>query len=163
MQRPTTGIGLVAQRLAAEDCTEVAEEHRGVVAIGLVQLKEAKTAIEDVPCAGEPGLRQNGRENAGSCRLARLQPLGQRAVQDALAIAGRVTIGNSERGEHLFRRQADQLACRRGSAEDPDRRGAMPAPVERARKRDAARYVQTESDRQKDITPTDTPTGTPTG
>ena len=33
----------------------------------------------------------------------------------------------------------------------------MPAPIERARERDAARYVQTERDRQQDITPTDTP------
>src|SRR5205085_7466988 len=39
----------------------------------------------------------------------------------------------------------------------PDRRGAMPAAVERACERDAARYVQTEGDRQQHITPTDYP------
>src|SRR5271165_6964036 len=100
---------------------------------------------------------------AGACRLAGLHPLGQRPVQDALAIAGGVTVGDAEGGQHLFRRQADQFACGRGGAEDPDRRGAMPAPVERARKRDAARYVQTERDRQQDITPSDSFIGTPTG
>src|SRR3984893_11684889 len=155
------GVGLVAQCLAAETRAQVAQEHRCVVSIGLVQLEEAETAIKDVPRAGEPGLRQQGRENAGACRLARLQPLGQRPVQDALAIAGGVTVGDAKRGQHLFPRQADQLACGRGGAEHPDRSGAMPAPVERARKRDAARYVETQGDRQQDITPTDTPTGTP--
>jgi hypothetical protein len=160
MQWPAAGVGLVAQRLAAESRAEVAEQHRCVVPAGLVQLQEAKTAIKDVPRAGEPGLRQNGRENAGICRVARLQPLGQRPVQDALAIAGGVTVGDAEGGQHLFRRQAEQFACGRGGAEHPDRRGAMPAPVERARERDAARYVQTKGDRQQDITPADNPTGT---
>ena len=78
-----------------------------------------------------------------------------------MAIAGGVTVGDAEGGQHLFRRQADQFACGRGGAEDPDGRGAMPAPVERARERDAARYVQTERDRQQNITPTYRPTGTP--
>ena len=102
-----------------------------------------------------PVCANNRRENAGACRLARLHPLGQRPVQDALAIAGGVTVGDAEGGQHLFRRQADQFACGRGGAEHPDRRGAMPAPVERARERDAARYVQTQRDRQQHITPTD--------
>src|SRR5262249_160550 len=58
--------------------------------------------------------------------------------------------------------QADQLAGSRGGAEDPDRRGAMPATVESARERDPAGYIETERDRQQDIAPTDnTPTGTP--
>ena len=138
MQRPATGVRLVAQRLAAESRAQVAQQHRCIVSVGLVQLQEAKTAIEDVPRPGEPGLRQNGRENAGACRLARLQPLGQRPVQDALAIAGRLTVGDAKGGQHLFRRQPDQFAGRRGGAEDPDRRGAMPAAVERAGERNAA-------------------------
>ncbi len=74
-----------------------------------------------------------------------------------MAIAGGVTEGDAEGAQHLFRRQAEEFARGRGGAEDPDRRGAMPAPVERARERDAARYVQTERDRQQDVTSTDTP------
>ena len=60
MQWPTAGVGLVAQRLAAESRAEVAQQHRCVVSVGLVQLQEANTAIKDVPRAGEPGMRQNG-------------------------------------------------------------------------------------------------------
>src|SRR6516162_474921 len=157
MQGPAARIGLVTQRLAAEGRAQVAEEHRCVAPTGLVQLEEAKTAIKDVPRAGEPGLRQHGRENARTCRLARLQPLGQRPVQDALAIAGGVTIGNAKGGQHLLRGQTDQFARSRGGAKDPHRRGAMPAPVERARERDAARYVQTQGDGQQHVTPTDMP------
>jgi hypothetical protein len=70
--------------------------------------------------------------------------------------AGGVTEGDAKSGQHLFRRQAEEFACGRGGAEHPDRSRAMPAPVERAGERDAARYVQTEPDRQQDITPTDT-------
>ena len=125
--------------------------------MGWYSSRKPKRPFKDVPRAGEPGLRQNSRENAGICRLARLHPLGQRPVQNALAIAGGVTVGDAEGGQHLLRRQTEQFTCGRGGAEDPDRRGAMPAPVERARERDAARYVQTERDRQQDITPTDTP------
>src|ERR1700740_555715 len=55
MQWPAAGIGLVTQRLATECRAQVAEEHRCVVSVGLVQLEEPKTAIKDVPCAGEPG------------------------------------------------------------------------------------------------------------
>ena len=40
---------------------------------------------------------------------------------------GGVTLGDVEGGQYLFRHQADQFACGRGGAEDPDRRGAMPA------------------------------------
>src|SRR6516162_415414 len=105
MQWPAAGIGLVAQRLAAESRAQVAEENRRVVSVGLVQLEKAKAAIKDVPRTGEPGMRQNGRENTGTCRLAGLHPLGKRPVQDALAIAGDMTIGDAEGGKHLFRRQ----------------------------------------------------------
>ena len=101
--------------------------------------------------------RQNSGENGRARRLASLHSLGQRAVEDALPIAGRVAIGDAKGGQHLFRRQADQFARGRGRAKDPHRRGAMPTSVQRARKRDAARHIQTQSDRQKDITPTDTP------
>ena len=66
-----------------------------------------------------------------------------------MAVAGGVTVGDAEGGQHLFRRQADQLARRRRGAEDTDRGGAMPAPVERARERDASRYVQTQGDHQQ--------------
>jgi hypothetical protein len=110
MQRPTAGIGFVAQRLAAVSRAQFAQEHRCVISVGLVQLQEAKAAIKDVTRAGEPGLRQNGRENASACRLARLHPLGQRPIQNALAIAGSVTVGDAEGAQHLFRRHADQFA-----------------------------------------------------
>ena len=73
-----------------------------------------------------------------------------------MAIAGGVTIGDAEGGQHLFRRQVDQLACGRGGAKDPDRGGAMPPPVERAGERDTARYVETERDSQQEITPSNT-------
>ena len=156
MQRPTAGVGLVAQRLTAESRAQVAEEHRGVVPVRLVQLEEPETAIKNVVRPGEPCLRQNGRENASACRLAGLHPFGQCPIQNALAIAGGVAIGNAEGGEHLFRRQADQLACRRRGAEYPDRCGAMPAPIERARECNAARNIQPQRDRQEDIPPSDT-------
>jgi len=68
-----------------------------------------------------------------------------------------VTVGDAEGGQHLCRRQANQFACGCGGAEDPDCGGTVPAPVERGRERDAARYVQTERNRQQDITPPDTP------
>ncbi|HZU91472.1 MAG TPA: hypothetical protein VE993_19635 [Stellaceae bacterium] len=148
VQRPAAGVGLVAQRFAAESRAEVAQQQRGIVPVRLVQLEEPETAVEYVVRAGEPGLRQHGRENAGACRLAGLQPLGQRPVQDALPIAGRVTVRDAEGGEHLLRGQAQQFARRRRGAEYPDRGRAMPAPVERARQRDAARYVQPQRDRQ---------------
>ena len=48
-----------------------------------------------------------------------------------------------------------QLACCRGGAEDADRRRAMPAAIERARERDAARYVEPQRNRQQQIPPGD--------
>jgi hypothetical protein len=123
----------------------------------LVQLQEPETAIKDVLRAGEPGLCQHGRENTGARRLAGLHPLGQCSVQNALAIAGGVTVRDAEGGQHLLGHKPDQLACSRRGAEDPDRRGTMPAPVERAGERDAARYVQPQRDRQQHIPPADTP------
>jgi hypothetical protein len=68
-----------------------------------------------------------------------------------LAIAGGVTAGDVEGGRYLFRHQVDQFACGRGAAEEPDRCGAMPAAVERARERDPARYFQTLGDRNAGI------------
>jgi len=108
------------------------------VPVRLIQLEEPKAAAKNVARRGEPGLRQDGREDAGGCRLAGLHPLGQRPVKNALAIAGGVAVGDAKGSQHLFRRQPDQLACRGRGAEHPHRRGAMPAPVERARERDAA-------------------------
>src|SRR5215469_2679433 len=55
--------------------------------------------------ASELGLRQNSGENAGARRLAGLHALGQRPVEDALAIASGVAVSDPEGGEHLFRRQ----------------------------------------------------------
>ena len=156
MQRPAAGVWLVAQRLTAESRTQVADQHRGIVPVGLIQLKEPETAIENVARPGEPGLRQDGRENAGACRLARLHPLGQRPVENALAIAGGVAVGDAEGRQHLLRCQADQLACCRGGAEHAYCRGAMPAAVERARQSDAARDIQPKRYRQQQIPPRDT-------
>ena len=103
----------------------------------------------------KPGLRQNRREDAGVGRLAGLHPLGQGAVEDALAVAGGVAVGDAESGQHLFRCQPEQLARRRSGAEDPHRRGAVPAAVHRAGQRDAARHVEPERDRQQQILPGD--------
>ena len=49
MQWPAAGVGLVAQRFAAEGRAQVAQDGRGVVPVRLVQLQEPETAIKDVP------------------------------------------------------------------------------------------------------------------
>ena len=52
-------IGLVAQPLPLEDCAQIAEQHRGIVAVRLVQLEKSKAAIENVARPGKSGLCQN--------------------------------------------------------------------------------------------------------
>ena len=125
--------------------------------VRLVQFEEPKAAVEDVARAGEPGPRQNGREHAGAGGLAGLHPLRQRPVQNALTVPGGMAVGDAEGGEHLFWRQTDEFAGGSRGAEYSDRRSAVPAAVERAGERDAARYVEPERDSQQHITPADTP------
>ena len=115
------------------------EQHRGVGASRLVQFEKPEPANKDVVRAGKPGLCQNGGENAGAGSLAGLHPLAQGAVQNALAVTGRLAVGDAEPGQHLLRRQAQQLACRCGCTEDAHCRRAVPAAVHRTGKRDAAR------------------------
>ena len=103
VQRPAARVWLVAYPLALEDRAQVAEQHRGIVAVRLIQLEKPKAAAENVARPGEPGLRQNRREYAGAGSLAGLHPLGQGAVQNALTVPCRVTVRNAERGQHLLR------------------------------------------------------------
>src|SRR4029077_10562542 len=69
VQRPAARIGLVAQRLAAERRSQIAQQRRGVGSVRLVQFEETKTAVKDVVRAGKSSLRQDRRENAGARRL----------------------------------------------------------------------------------------------
>ena len=75
----------------------------------LVELEEPETSIKNVLRPGEPGLRQDRRENTGARRLAGLHPLGQHSVQNALAIAGGMAVGDAQGGQHLLRREAISL------------------------------------------------------
>ena len=68
-----------------------------------------------------------------------------------MAVAGRMAVGNAESGQHLFRRQPQQLARRRGGAEDAHGRRAVPAAIHRAGERDAARYVEPQRNRQQQL------------
>src|SRR5262249_6930122 len=138
MQWPATRVRLVAQLLAAESRAQVAEQQGGIAPVGLVELEEPETATKNVLCPGEAGVRQDRREHTGACRLAGLHPFGQCAVENALAIAGGVAIGDAKGGQHMLRREADQLPGCRGSAEYADHCGAVPTPVERARERNTA-------------------------
>src|SRR5207237_30399 len=61
MQRPAAGVWLVAQLLAAKGGAEIAQQHRGVVPVRLIELEKPKAAIEYVLRPGEPGLRQHSR------------------------------------------------------------------------------------------------------
>jgi hypothetical protein len=98
VQRSAARIGLITQRLPAIRRSQVAKQHRRVRAIRLVQFEKPEATIKDVARAGKPGLRQNGGENAGTGSLAGLQPLAQSAVQNALAVAGCLTVGDAESG-----------------------------------------------------------------
>ena len=144
-------VRLVAQPLALEDCAQIAEQHRGIVAVRLIQLEKPETTAKDILRSGEARPRQHGREYAGARRLPGLHSLGQCTVQDALAIAGRVAVSDAEGSEHLLRRQLQQLACGRRGAEDADGRCAMPAAIERACQRDAARDIESQRNRQQEL------------
>jgi len=67
-----------------------------------------------------------------------------------LTVAGRLAVGNTERAQHLFRRQAQQFTRRR-CPEDAHRRRAVPAAVHRTGECDAARHVQTQRHGQKQL------------
>src|SRR5215472_4776336 len=95
VQRPAARIGLVTQRLPANARAKVAQQQRGIVPVRLIQLQEPETTIEDVVRPGEPSLRQDSGEHTRARCLAGLHTLGQRAVQDALAVASSVTIGDA--------------------------------------------------------------------
>ncbi len=151
VQRAAAGIGLVAQRLPAKHRAQILQKQRGVVPVRLVQLEEPEAAVEDVVRPGEPGLRQNRGEHAGARRLAGLHALGQCPVEDALAVAGGMAVGDAEGMQRLLCRQPHQFAGRGRGAEHPDRGGTVPAAVQGAGEGDAARYVQAQRHRQQDI------------
>ena len=92
--------------------------------------------------------QHRGQDAAAGC-LAGLQALGERAIQDALAVPGGLAECDSKRIHHLLRIQANQLAGSRGGTEHAHRRGAMPAAIERRGEGHAARHIEAERDRQK--------------
>jgi len=109
MQRPTAGIGLVGQRLAAESRAEVAEELRGVVPVRLVQLQKPETAAKNVARAGKT------RFSPKLPRARRRSPLGRPA--SAWSVPRPECIGDCRRrGCRRCRRRPPSAPALGGSA-----------------------------------------------
>ena len=101
-------------------------------------LVEAVGALEDRPRAGEAGLGEQRRHDAGVGRPARVEALGPRAVRQVLDDAARLAAAESEGRDQFGPRQPEEPPGRRGRAEGAAERSRMEAaPVERTR-RDAA-------------------------
>ena len=149
MLRATARIGFEAQLVAAEFPAQIFEEFRRIIPVRLVQLEESEPAQEDLVGTGETLAGEDRGQHAAARGLAGLQPLGQRAIDDALAVPGGLAERDPQRIHHLLHIQAKQLAGSRRGAEHAHRRGAMPTAIERRGEGHAAGHIEPERDRQQ--------------
>ena len=74
---------------------------RQVVSVRLIHGKEAVCPSKDVFSSCKAFLGEEGRKHRAVGRLTGLETLGQRAVDDALPVSGRLTVGDAEGVDHL--------------------------------------------------------------
>src|SRR5271166_3855 len=145
----TARIGFEAQLVAAEFRAQVFEEFRRIITVGLIQLEESEPAEEDVVRSGKALTGQDRGQYTAAGSLAGLQALGQRAIYNALAVAGGLAECDPQRIHHLLDVQSKQLAGSRRGAEHTHCRGAMPTSIDRRGQGDTAGNVEPERNRQQ--------------
>ncbi len=98
----TTRIRLEAQLCPSKRGPEFSRNRFQVVALRLIHGEKATAASEDLLRPGKSLPSQQDREHRAARRLSGLEALGQRPVENALAIASSLTVGNTEGVDHLL-------------------------------------------------------------
>src|SRR5262245_15264703 len=155
MGAPTTGIGLKTDLLATKNAPQIVGQFLQVIALRLVHRKKSIASGENVLGPSKTFTRQHSREHAATRSLPGLQALGERAIDNALAIASGITQGNAEGVHHLLDTQLQQFPSRGRGAKDAHGCRTMPTPIHSGGERYPTGNVQSQGDGEDTVTTRD--------